>query len=52
MIFEIIELHSCLLKNQEKQKNILKSKKICKIACQNENGSKLIKIRIFGDPKP
>ena len=33
-------------------KIILKSKKNCTSAYQNENGSKSIKIMIFGDLKP
>ena len=36
----------------ESQKIIWKSMRIFKSACQKENGSKFIKIKIFGNPKP
>ena len=41
-----------LIKNQGKQKIILKSKKICDIAYLKGNVESLFKNRIFSDSKP
>ena len=50
--FGVMKIYSYLLKNQEKWKIILKSKKICEKCLLEGKDSKFIKNEIFGDSKP